>query len=186
MMNKNPTTDEAPETTKAVTVSPPDAGSKEGTAAEKQVRFDSGKVPVAAESEEPLAESRTAKRGRFVSPQKQPPSSSQSPGGAVLEFKTYRSPSRNHKRDEEVPSLCSSSSDAPIKRSKGSTIPTVSISVDPSQDSTTSPLASHDGGGDKTAKSSHAGKGADSSKLAHEVSLGECGSAPWTGIWHSQ
>jgi hypothetical protein len=62
-------------------------------------------------------------------------------GGPVLEFKTYRSPPR--KSDEEVPSLCSTSSEPSKKKttSKVSTIPTTSISVDPSND-TTSPLAS--------------------------------------------
>ena len=118
------------------TVTPPEVNIKdekpEDDSTEKQVRFGKNQVK-SEESTKPshpgsLADSYTK---------------SSSPRGAVLQFKTYRSPSR--KRDEEVPSLCSTNSDpAPIEKSSKSGVPTSSISVDPSQ-STTSPLASHEG-----------------------------------------
>ena len=105
--------------TQPKTVTPPEGagGNKPEDNSEKQVRFGD-----AAES---------THRGRTTEET-----------GAVLEFKTYRSPPR--KRDEEVPSLCSTSSEqAPDSKGVSTNIPTKSISVDPSKD-TTSPLASHE------------------------------------------
>mmetsp|Transcript_9823 Transcript_9823/g.18976 ORF Transcript_9823/g.18976 Transcript_9823/m.18976 type:complete len:826 (+) Transcript_9823:239-2716(+) len=120
------------------TVTPPEASAKEdspGDSNDKQVRF--GKDQVGPTPEH--AQDHSTRRGRYAS---SPGKSHSAPGGAVLEFKTYRSPSR--KRDEEVPSLCSTSSDAPAEKSSKNALPTSSISVDPTQ-ATTSPLASHEG-----------------------------------------
>lgn len=119
------------------TVTPPEANVKEeagGDSNDKQVRFGKDQVQPAASGD--AATYDQPRRNRYTS------GNSQS-GGAVLQFKTYRSPSR--KRDEEVPSLCSTSSEAPAEKSSKSGLPASSISVDPSQ-ATTSPLASsHEG-----------------------------------------
>ena len=123
------------------TVTPPEASVKEdstGDSNDKQVRF--GKDEVGPTPEHAADHHHSTRRGRYSSA---PGKSQSAPGGAVLEFKTYRSPSR--KRDEEVPSLCSTSSDAPAEKSSKGALPTSSISVDPSQ-ATTSPLASHEAG----------------------------------------
>lgn len=140
------------------TVTPPEAsavkaGPLDDDHHEKQVRF--GGDQIKKESTESPANNdnkdrMTTRRSRHVLPS----ANAEPARGAVLEFKTYRSPSR--KRDEEVPSLCSTGSDhnAPVeKATKSANKPTSSISVDPSKD-TTSPLASHDT--DKNEKESSA------------------------------
>jgi len=121
------------------TVTPPEASNKDESVLdsnEKQVRFGKDEVGQTPEHKEGHHPTR-----RFRYPSSSGKSQS-APGGAVLEFKTYRSPSR--KRDEEVPSLCSTSSEAPAEKSSKSSLPTSSISVDPTQ-ATTSPLASQEG-----------------------------------------
>lgn len=109
-----------------------------------------------------------SRRGRFISPGRRlqpavaaavatatvhsPPSrniSSNNNTDAVIEYKTYRSPPR--KRDEEVPSLCSTGSGHLEKEVKSASAvpaatkpPASSISCDPSMVDSTSPLASHE------------------------------------------
>lgn len=121
------------------TVTPPEAPSVkeervEDENNEKQVRFGDDQIKKEdSESSSKDKDKNTTRRNR--------PVKVESSRGAVLEFKTYRSPSR--KRDEEVPSLCSTGSDAPAEKAPKTAKPASSISVDPSKD-TTSPLASHD------------------------------------------
>lgn len=100
---------------------------------EKQVRFGDDQIKKDDPESTTEKDKNATRRNR--------PVKVESSRGAVLEFKTYRSPSR--KRDEEVPSLCSTGSDAPAEKASKSAKPASSISVDPSKD-TTSPLASHD------------------------------------------
>ena len=100
---------------------------------EKQVRFGDDQIKKDDPESNTEKDENATRRNRSVK--------AESSRGAVLEFKTYRSPSR--KRDEEVPSLCSTGSDAPAEKASKSAKPASSISVDPSKD-TTSPLASHD------------------------------------------
>jgi hypothetical protein len=114
-----------------------------------------------------------SRRGRFISPGRRlqpvaaaapatvhsPPSrnisnSNNNNTDSVIEYKTYRSPSR--KRDEEVPSLCSTGSghltgistrsvaENEVKSAPAPKPPASSISCDPSMIDSTSPLASHE------------------------------------------
>jgi hypothetical protein len=115
-----------------------------------------------------------SRRGRFISPGRRlqpvaaaaaatvhsPPSrnisskSNNNNTDAVIEYKTFRSPPR--KRDEEVPSLCSTGSgqltgistrsvaENEVKSPPAPKPPASSISCDPSMIDSTSPLASHE------------------------------------------
>uniref|UniRef100_A0A7S1VUZ6 AP2/ERF domain-containing protein n=1 Tax=Grammatophora oceanica TaxID=210454 RepID=A0A7S1VUZ6_9STRA len=149
------------------TVTPPDADSKMPG---KQVRFNPDKHPSSSVTSTPSSKGLVSRRGgrnggsprnaiaRTPAPL-DPPARQQHP--AVLEYKTFRSPSRKFSSSESdtIPSLCSSNSnlhDAPtptagtVKQVKkfiiggtGAERPK-SIKVDTSKVDTTSPLASHD------------------------------------------
>lgn len=138
-----------------------DASVDSDTSAPKQVRFDAHVSPAPAEAARTGLVSRRG--GRMASPARRrpiPPSSTgadaagvagspttvSSPLAAtVLEYQTFRSPSR---KNDEVPSLCSiHSGGGPLGNRTESfpnhqdKAPADSISCDPSEENTTSPLA---------------------------------------------
>lgn len=142
------------------TVTPPEAPAVKGEPAEdgnneKQVHFGRNQIKKEEAESRTNNDQNTTRRKRHVPSVKMEASRGSVP---VLQFKTYRSPSR--KRDEEVPSLCSTGSDAAAEKAPKSAKPASSISVDPSKD-TTSPLASHDA--DKNEK--------DASRVTAEIEV---------------
>jgi hypothetical protein len=151
-------------------VTPPEAveNSTLDSTGGKQVRFgqeneeDSGSSTDNRTSQRGLV----SRRGRYVSPGRRsgPPitnNNSSCDNSLVMEYKTFRSPPR--KRQDEVPSLCSTNSGqlTTVTASAESTTthheahsssiadrqkqaPASSISVNPGMEAVTSPLASHD------------------------------------------
>ena len=157
------------------TVTPPESSSREPGG--KQVRFDQEKMDETDQKEDvslPLNKTHnpdspsnnrglvSRRGGRYGSPGRV-----KKDGGAVLEYKTFRSPQRKREvlENDTIPSLCSSSSGLQsnssssglggtkeIQPAKASTRANMeeerpmSISCDTSQADTTSPLTSHDAG----------------------------------------
>ena len=100
---------------------------------DKQVRFDAAEEESTGQTSSTSPRGLVSRRGgRFASPGQRSQQSPKEPIAAAVEYKTYRSPTK-----DEVPSLCSTNSGQ-----LGNDAPTDSISCDNAD--TTSPLAQPD------------------------------------------